>query len=386
MPSDAGVPALARWGSPTHCRQVVPYGFPLRRYAPIMPTHAPSVAGVSPADVAAWIALALSVIGLLASVLLRHLDGPRARIRLRAVLFDVAFGPTTTYNKGAWPIPTKDGDRPRSVPSFGDVVELAEIVLENAGRHPMTVYDVGFSWKGVRPKWWKPRVHHSATPRPLLPQQADEEKFSAGDRFRIEPADMVHLLVDYWGIVQRSRPNRRGVIKLRAHAQVAGRRRPRRSSLRLRWVIRDDTNTAIGGAARIPARAVIARSVTLSILWTSEHTPMNIAYLARELEAHIGGQWPTAWAQQYQLVKSFFEEQGDTHLALYDDPDGRMMTSTLPFGLVSELEAWKDTIDWTDIRKTKTPAPQESPSATIEPHRDSRARRAQRASGPPERS
>ncbi|WP_313356206.1 hypothetical protein [Microbacterium sp.] len=348
-----------------------------------MPTHAPSVAGVAPADVAAWIALALSVIGLLVSVVLRYLDGPRARIRLRAVLFDVSFGPTTTYNKGAWPIPTNDGDRPRSVPAFGDVVEVAEIVLENVGRHPMTVYDVGFSWKGARPKWWMPRVKHSATPRPLLPQQADEEKFSAGDRFRIEPADMVHLLVDYWGIVQRSRPNRHGVIKLRAHAQVAGRRRPRRSSLRLRWAIRDDTNTAIGGAARIPARAVIARSVTLSILWTSEHTPMNVSYLARELEAHIGGKWPTEWAQQYQLVRSFFDEHGDTHLALYDDPDGRIMTSTLPFGLVRELEEWKSAIDWADIRsESKTPR-EEAPAEPAEQRSTSGSRRAQRAAGPP---
>lgn len=70
----------------------------------------------------------------------------------------------------------------------------------------------------------------------------------------------MHLLVDYWAIVHSSRPNRRGAIKLRAQAQVAGRRRPRRSSLRLRWVIRDDTNTAIGGASRIPAQDVIARS------------------------------------------------------------------------------------------------------------------------------
>lgn len=349
-----------------------------------MPTTAPEVADVAPADVAAWIALALSVIGLLISVLLRYLDGPRARIRLRAVLFDVGFGPTTTFNKGAWPIPTKEGEAPRAVPPMGDVVELAEIVLENVGRHPMTVYDVGFSWKGLRPKWWRPRVRHSVTPLPLLPQQKNEEKYSAGDRFRIEPADMVHLLVDYWSIVRRSRPNRRGVIKLRAQARVAGRRRPRRSSRRLRWVIRDGMNTVIGGGALVPARTVIARSVTLTVLLTSDHTPMNVAYLARELEAHIGGAWPSKWKQQFELVKQFFDEHGSTHLAIYDDPDGRMMAAGLPFALTRDLEEWKDTIDWADIRKAKTSARQETPDIPVEPPRGATARRVQREAGPPE--
>lgn len=351
-----------------------------------MPTPAPAASVMTATDIAAWIALGLSVLGIVISVVLRYLDGPRMRIRLRAVLLDVGMGPTTTYDKGAWPIPAADRQRSRALPASGDVVELAEIVVENEGRHAMTVYDVGFAWKGVRRKWWRRRIRHSIVPTPILPQQADEQKYSNGDRFRVEPADMLNLLVDYWGIVRRSRPNRRGVLKLRAYARVAGRRRPKRSSVRLQWVIPDTAHTAIGGARKVPLRTVIARNVSLVLFWTTKDRPMNVAYLARDLEAHIGGVWPSDFRAQVDLLKAFFDEKSQHHLAFYDQD--RMLGATLAFGLSQDIELWKDAIDWTDIRvKSGEQFAPETESSRLSLQESSNARRARRVRrdvGPPD--
>lgn len=313
-----------------------------------MPTPAPSVSDIAPADVAAWIALALSVLGLLVTLLLRYLDGPRARVRMRAVLHNVGFGGTITYNTGAWPIPGAHPAREQGMPDRGDVIELAEIVVENVGRHPMTVYDVGFAWRGKRKPRWGRRLKHYSVPIPIAPQREDENKYATGDRFRVEPADMITLLVDYWSVVRSSRPNRHGRIKLRASVLIAGRRRAKLSRRKLAWTIPDAAQTAVDALQVVPLRSVIAATTARVILHGSNDRLGNVAYFARDLEGRIGGQWPPKWADQQALIEAVIDDESRMYFLPYDDAP-TLKTSVL-FALISDIEAQKATIDWSDIR------------------------------------
>ncbi|GGM42308.1 hypothetical protein GCM10010489_11680 [Microbacterium saperdae] len=317
-----------------------------------MSATAPSVPNVAPADVAAWIALALSVLGLLVTVLLRYLDGPRARVRLRAVLLNVGLGGTVTYNTGTWPIPGSHPAREQGLPDRGDVIELAEIVVENIGRHPMTVYDVGFTWRGKRRTRWGRRLRHYSVPTPITPQREDDMKYAKGDRFRLEPADMVTLLVDYWSVVRSSRPNRSGHVKLRASVLIAGRRRTKRSRLKLAWVIPDAAQTAVDGLETVPLRSVIAATTARVILYATDERLGNIGYFARDLEGRIAGAWPADWAGRRAAIEAVMDDEDTMHFVPYQD--ARMLKTSVLIALISDIEARKADIDWSDIL---TPAP-----------------------------
>lgn len=318
---------------------------------------------MAPADVAAWIALGLSVLGLLVTLLVRYLDGPRARVRLRAVLYNVGVGETVTYTSGAWPIPGSRRARSLGMPDRGDVIELAEIVVENVGRHPMTIYDVGLSWRGNRRSRWGRRFLRHSAPTPLVPQREDEGKYSAGDRFRVEPADMVTLLVDYWSIVRSSRPNRRGRIKLRASVSIAGRPRAKRSRRKLAWTISDAAQTAVDALTAVPLRAVIAATTARVILHGSGERLGNIGYFARDLEGRIAGQWPTEWEDQKAAVEAVMDDENTMHFIPYDHAP--MLKTTILFALISDIEAHKGVIDWNDIR---TPLMQQQTLLNVENH------------------
>jgi hypothetical protein len=300
-------------------------------------------------DPTAWIALALSIFSILVTVLLRYLDGPRVRVRVRPVLLNVGLGGTYTYSGGRWPIPELEAIGTMRKPDPGEVIELAEIVIENAGRNAMTVYEVGFCWLGERTndQWWRRRARHANVPTPIRPPHAPEaaQVFADGDRFRIQPSDSVTLLVNYWDAVRAQRPTPNGEIELRASVRVAGKRRLKKSPWKRRWHIPDDAVTSVGTSKTMPLRAVISRSIALSLLYAKSETLGDIYFISRSLEAALDGTWSDDWKTNFERLEQF-EKNSSVEFLLYEET---WVKSTLMFNLARSIDDYKDVIDWTDI-------------------------------------
>ncbi|MER7559053.1 hypothetical protein ABTZ46_19070 [Nocardioides sp. NPDC126508] len=124
----------------------------------------------------------------------------------------------------------------------GRALELAQLVVENPGRSPVTIYSPGlsFSQHGIK--------KHSVVP----------QLFGTGDSFgpdkavkdtvvRLEPYARVTFLLDYWSVMPDVLKDARGgSVVVRGHVGVAGRtKRPQRSSWRRRWRIDRGMYTAI---------------------------------------------------------------------------------------------------------------------------------------------
>lgn len=296
-------------------------------------------------DPTAWIALVLSIVGLLVSILLRYLDGPRVRVRMRPVLFGVGHSGTLTYHGGGWPIPDSKGGAELRRPDPGEVIELAEIVIENCGRHPMTVYEIGFRWLGKRNGWWRRRVRLSSVPIPIRPPHYEGRVYAEGDQFRIEPSDVVTVLVDYWDLVRSHRPTPNGNVELRAAVRVAGRRHLKTSPWKLRWRIPDNAVTSVGMAKKIPVRAVISKSIGLSLLYSKAETLGDISFLSRSLESALQGKWADDFKTNHERLERF-EADSEVHFLRWKDNWAR---ATLMFGVQHAIDDYKEDIDWEDI-------------------------------------
>lgn len=297
-------------------------------------------------DPTAWIALALSIVGLVVTVFLRYLDGPRVRVRMRPILFNVGMlGGTITYHGGKWPIPAIDSGIAMKRPDPGEVIELAEIVIENAGRQPMTVHEIGFHWLSERKGWRRRRVRNSSVPVTLRPPYQEGRVFADGDQFRIEPSDVVTVLVNYWDLIRTRRPSAKGRIDLRAGVRVAGRRRIKLSPRKLRWRIPDSAVTSVGVSRKVPLRAVITKSVGLALLLDKQETLGDIYFLSRSLEAAMEGAWSDDWRTNHERLRHF-QENSSVHFAIYDKT---WAAHSLMFNVHRAIDDHKDIIDWADI-------------------------------------
>ena len=304
-----------------------------------------SAATITPSDVAAWIALALAVLSIAAQFLARYLDGGRVLVRLNPVIKD-DFGSIYTRTSGQWPMASpQPGGRPRLDPS--SILELAEIVIENKGRHAVTVHEIGFAWKGNREKRRVRRTRHHAVPRVFKVDGYGPRRYLDVEDFRLEPADRVSMLFDYWTILQPDRKTPGGIRNLRASVRVAGRARPTLSARKLRWRIPDIAVSGIEGVRKLTVRGVVARvSAVTDASEDTKYVPFP-AYLSRKLETHIGGSWPVEYKERHDLLVNFFESDPESGMHFTDESPGRALS--LSFLIERELTAKQELIDWGDI-------------------------------------
>lgn len=144
----------------------------------------------------------------------------------------------------------------------GRALELAQLVVENPGRTPVTIYSPGLNISGHGKK------NHSLVPR----------MFSTGETFgpdsavtatvvRLDPYARVTLLLDYWSVLPSLLDDAPyGRVFLRGYVGVAGRtKHPQKSSRRLRWRIERGTHTAIAGSPSFTPVAVLWREMYVQL-------------------------------------------------------------------------------------------------------------------------
>ena len=309
--------------------------------------------GPTATDIVAWAGLALAAISVAAQFLARYLDGGRARVRLVHVLRDDVG--VFTLDSGQWPVPKTAirGDAARDPSAY---VEMAEVIVENKGRHPITVYQIGFQWRGERSRWYKRRAVHHAIPRIFKMEGFGERSYLDVTEARIEPADRISVLFDYWSLLPADRASIGGRRKLRATAHVAGRARRTLSSRRRQWVIPDSAVSGIKDVTRLTARGLIARAIARA----DNNAPPSVlspGYLARLVESHIEGSWPEDYKERHDLLRAYFKESNERFL--FGD-NALTVQVNIEMEIERELSARSEQVDWADIFIRKDAEPSES--------------------------
>jgi hypothetical protein len=186
------------------------------------------------------------------------LDGGRVKVQLNAASWEPGFM-LAVERSGRW---TLNSDGQKTSP---DRIEVAQLVVENPGRTPVTVYSPGIAIEGDGTK------HHRISPRMFdLPDMASDSAVRE-TVVRIEPYDRVTFLLDYWSLVPglKAKSGKRGVI-LRGVVEVAGKSKPRKSPRRRAWNIRPNDWTSYRNLEEISPRTVMFRP-----LYVSAHVDEN---------------------------------------------------------------------------------------------------------------
>lgn len=212
------------------------------------------------APVAVW-ALFISLLsfGIAASALawqvVKHfLDGGRVKVYLNAAIFEPDFM-LATNRSGLF---APQNDQHAHGVTHGRALELAQLVIENPGRIPLTIYSPGLSFSGHGKK------DHTVTPRMFETGESYGSDNAVTDTVvRLEAYGRVTFLLDYWSVMPGLLEEAlKGHVVVRGYVSVAGRtKRPQRSSWKRRWVIRRGMYTAIVGSPKFTPFAVAWREM-----------------------------------------------------------------------------------------------------------------------------
>jgi len=222
--------------------------------------------------VAVW-ALGVSLVSFLVALaalgwqVAKHfLDGGRVKVYLNTAIWEPEFK-LTTNRSGRFKL--QNDSSARSV-TYGRALELAQLVVENPGRIPVTIYNPGLSISGHGKK------DHSLVPRMFSTDEMFGPDEAATDMVvRLEPYARVTFLLDSWSVLSSLlKDTRHDRLFLRGHVGVAGRtKRPQKSSRRLRWRIERGMYTAIESSPAFTPFAVLWREMYVRLPEDADDEP-----------------------------------------------------------------------------------------------------------------
>lgn len=199
---------------------------------------------------------ALSALGW--QVMKHFLDGGRVKVYLNTAIWEPGVLLATNHSGRML---LKNNHSASSV-TRGRALELAQLVVENPGRSPVTIYSPGlsFSRHGIKKHSVVPRMFGTGTS--FGPDEAVEDTV-----VRLEPYARVTFLLDYWGVMPDVLKDARGgSVVVRGYVGVAGRtNRPQTSNWRRRWRIDRGMYTAIEQSPAFTPLAVLWRELYLRL-------------------------------------------------------------------------------------------------------------------------
>ncbi len=224
------------------------------------------------APVATWalmislLSFAIAIVALVWQVTKHFLDGGRVKVYLNTAVWEPEFM-LATNRSGRFAL--KNDNVARSA-LHGRALELAQLVVENPGRVPVTIYSPGLSISGGGKK------DHSLVPRMFGTEDSFGPDRAVTDTVvRIEPYGRVTFLLDYWSVMPgllREAP--KGRVFMRGFVGVAGRtKRPQKSSWRRRWRINEGAYTAIEGSPDFTPFSVLWREMYIRLPKRADDDP-----------------------------------------------------------------------------------------------------------------
>ena len=204
--------------------------------------------------VVALFSFAIAIVALGWQITKHFLDGGRVKVYLNTAILEPEFM-LATNRSGRFAL---QNDNPARSVTHGRALELAQLVVENPGRVPVTIYSPGLSLSGHGKK------DHSLVPRMFATEDSfGPDQAVASTVVRLEPYGRVTFLLDYWSVMPglfKEAPEGRVVV--RGYVGVAGRtKRPQKSSWRRRWRISTGAYTAIVGSPEFTPFSVMWREM-----------------------------------------------------------------------------------------------------------------------------
>lgn len=216
------------------------------------------------APVATWalivsiLSFATAMVALGWQIAKHFLDGGRVKVYLNTAIWEPEVM-LMTNRSGRFAL---QNDHHAHGITHGRALELAQLVVENPGRVPVTIYSPSLSFSGHGKK------DHSVGPRMFKTGGsfgADEAVSNAV--VRLEPFGRVTFLLDYWSVMPNLlKKAPKGQVVVRGYVGVAGRtKRPQKSGWNLRWRINRGTYTAIEGSPKFTPFSVIWREMYVQL-------------------------------------------------------------------------------------------------------------------------
>lgn len=228
----------------------------------------PATTPPASADVPEWLGVPIATLALVVAIgsfiialsallwqIFKHfLDGGRVRVYMNTAVFEPDR--LIAVNRSG-----RFAFRPSNVAyevTRGHALELAQLVVENPGKVPITIYSPGIHISGHGKK------NHTVVPRMYATTDSFGPDSAIADRvFRLEPYGRVTFLLDYWRIVSdllKDAP--KGRVYLRGFVEVAGRsRRPQKSRRKTKWRIESGMYTSIQGSPKFTPKAVMWKEI-----------------------------------------------------------------------------------------------------------------------------
>lgn len=194
------------------------------------------------------------------------LDGGRVKVYLNVAIWEPGF---SIVVKSSGRLSFKNEDAAREV-IRGNAFELGQLVVENPGRVPVTIYGPSLSFSGHGKKG------HTVGPRLITAGDGFGANAATKDSVvRLEPYGRVTFLFDFWalmpGIFENASSDH---VFVRGHIGVAGRtKRPQQSGWRRRWRVERGMYTAIDGSPPFTPFSVLWRSMYFRLPESAEDNP-----------------------------------------------------------------------------------------------------------------
>lgn len=199
----------------------------------------------------------ISLVALGWQVLKHSFDGGRVKVQFNAAAWEPGMM-LTVERSGLWSL-NADGQRP-------ELIEVAQLVAENPGRTPVTIYSPGIAISGHG------RKKHRISPRMFPLPDYHSDTAVTDTVYRLEPYDRVTFVLDYWSIMPRMKELAgRRTVTLRGVVEVAGKSGPRKSLWRRRWRIGPADWTAYRGVKELSPRMVMYRPLYISAYVDEEY-------------------------------------------------------------------------------------------------------------------
>lgn len=204
------------------------------------------------------LSFAIAIAALVWQVLKHFLDGGRVKVYLNTAIWE-PDSMLATNRSGRFKL---QNDQSARGVVRGDALELAQLVVENPGRIPVTIYSPGLCFRGAKQKKYSIVPRMFSTDGTFGPDEAVSDTI-----VRLDPYGRVTFLLDYWGVMPKilaEAPTAKVVV--RGSVGVAGRtKRPQKSSWNRRWTIHRGMYTAITGSPKFTPISVIWRELYVQL-------------------------------------------------------------------------------------------------------------------------
>ena len=205
-----------------------------------------NAAGIDFSDMLAFVALLISVGGVISASLIHKDSGGRVKVEMLAAAYSPFSGTGSflTNNSGRMHLnETRDA-----------LIEMCQVVIENPGRVGVTVTSISLNVER------KLGERYTVTPRSFILAGFTGNDASGETYFRLEPYDRRTVLFDYWSIVDSVFRDDANLMDTRISAEVtvAGHDHPFDSKKKGFWRIQRNHISAIGdGTIRRPRNAFL---------------------------------------------------------------------------------------------------------------------------------